>query len=247
MTSSRPGRPLRLARTAWRAFNGTLRMPLDGRAAKSAATTSWRKSTRRHRRTTPWLRARSPCLRSCAAGRWLSARACLRWSRRALLDPPPLAAFASSSVTASSMVSASGSLPLAQTGSLLAVLEVRARSDPDRARPASCPSGVLRAPSAPSAPGAVFFAASCEQRDGAVHADGQHVVFGPQAHEAVVLDVGPVAIDADLDRLAGLGMPPELARQRRAACSAVARSSWSGDRFGGSDERLTSSPAPRWT
>ena len=41
----------------------------------------------------------------------------------------------------------------------------------------------------------------------------QHVVLGGEADEAVVLDVGAVAVDAGLDRLAGLGMAAELARQ----------------------------------
>ena len=62
--------------------------------------------------------------------------------------------------------------------------------------------------------GALPAAGLGEQRHRAVHADRQHVVVGAEADEAVVLDVGAVAVDAGLDRRAALGMAADLARQR---------------------------------
>ncbi len=54
-----------------------------------------------------------------------------------------------------------------------------------------------------------------QERDRPVHADRQHVVVGAQADEAVMLDIGAVAVDPRLDHLAGLGMLADLARQRQ--------------------------------
>ena len=62
-----------------------------------------------------------------------------------------------------------------------------------------------------------------EQRHRPVHADGQHVVAGLEADVLLLeLHVGPVAVDAGHDRLPGLRIAPDLARQRRAASAPAA-------------------------
>ena len=53
-----------------------------------------------------------------------------------------------------------------------------------------------------------------EQDDGAVQADGQHVVIGGERFEGrSVLDVSAETANAGNDRLTGLGVPPQFARQ----------------------------------
>src|SRR6516164_3518779 len=61
-----------------------------------------------------------------------------------------------------------------------------------------------------------------EQDDGPVHADGQHVIIGSERLEGrPMLDVRTEAADSRNDRLACLGMPPELARQGEQSQSSV--------------------------
>src|SRR5215510_2578502 len=55
-----------------------------------------------------------------------------------------------------------------------------------------------------------------DQRDGAVEAEAEHVIAGLQVGVSLaVLDIGAIAADAGDDRLAGLGMTADFARQRQ--------------------------------
>src|SRR5689334_14975833 len=55
----------------------------------------------------------------------------------------------------------------------------------------------------------------CQQHDGAVEPNGQHVVVGAQRLvDRAVLDVGPEPADPRDNRLAALGVAAELAGQR---------------------------------
>ena len=53
-----------------------------------------------------------------------------------------------------------------------------------------------------------------QQRDGTVEPDRQHIVIGGERGEGrAMLQIGPEAADAGGDRLAGLGVEADIARQ----------------------------------
>ena len=53
-----------------------------------------------------------------------------------------------------------------------------------------------------------------QQRDGTVEPDRQHIVIGGERGEGrAMLQIGPEAADAGGDRLAGLGVGADIARQ----------------------------------